>query len=159
MEAGLCHAGKIPFYYASLGNRPVLLSDIQALIRFLENTLETTQPHPLLLLSCCPGFAALPEEEEQGLVAYAGQYRALQQSYKQTGRQVFSYIHQIAVGGTYLMHGLSATCKVADPQTVFYDTIPSCPPVALSDAVNHGLVDEAVPPGNLMDWLETRLAL
>ncbi len=159
MEAGLCHMKNYPFYYASLGNRPILLTDIQALIRFLENTLETAQPRPLLLLSCCPGFAALPEEEGQGLVAYAGQYRALQQCYKQTGRQILSYIHQIAVGGTYLMHGLSATRKAADPQTVLYDTIPSRPPVALSDAINRGLVDKTVSQGNLMDWLETQLSL
>lgn len=159
MEAGLYQSETIPFYYASLGNRPVQLGDIQALIRVLEAMLRNSSGYPLLLLSCCPGFAALSEEEAQGLVIYAGQYRALQQRYKESKGPILSYIHQIAVGGTYLMHGLSATHKAADPDTIFHDSVPSRPLVALSDALSRGLIDEICPQADWMNWLESRLAM
>lgn len=158
MEAGLYQSKTIPFYYASLGNRPVQLTDIQGFIYFLQDSLNTAHAHPLLLLSCCPGFAASQEEEAQGLVIYAGQYRALQQRYKEAKGPILSYIYQVAVGGTYLMHGLSATHKAADPATVFHDTVPSRPPVALSDVLSRGLVDTTCPQADWMRWLESHLA-
>lgn len=154
MEAGTAQAGNLPFYYISLGNRPVVLDDVQALIRFMG---QLNQAMPLLLLSNCPGFEPSTEAERQGLVFYAGQYRSLQQQERETGRLILSYAHQIAVGGTYLMHGLSANVKALAPDTRFHDSIPSRPPVPIPQVVARGLADVIVPPADFPNWLEAQL--
>lgn len=154
MEAGSIQ-GNIPYHYASLGARPVTLSEIQAFIQILE---QDEALAPLLLLSCCPGFASSQADEKAGLVFYAGQYRALQQHHKQQGRLLLSYIHQVAVGGTYLMHGLSAHHRAAAPDTLFHDTVPTSPVVPIPAVLAQGLIDAIVFPAEFPHWLNSHLA-
>jgi hypothetical protein len=108
-------------------------------------------------LSNCPGFSLSEEEEQQGLVFEAGHYRSLQQQRKEEGGLILSYLEEIAVGGIYLMHGLSAQYRVAAENTVFYDTVPSRPPVPLHQVETRGLLDEIIPIGTLELWLTTTL--
>jgi hypothetical protein len=155
LETGSVQDTAHPYYYASLGPRAVGLLDIQPLIAFLEQ-LEHTWP--LLLLSCCPGFATSDTDEANGLVFYAGQYRALQQQYKQQGRLLISYLYKVAVGGTYLMHGLSAHHRAAAPDTRFHDTIPAYPAVPLPLVLERGLIDAIIPPAEFPPWLSACLS-
>lgn len=156
METGLCTVGRHSIYYASLGNRPVSLADIKACILFMESL---TQPYPLLLMSNCPGFELSPTAEAQGLVFFAGHYRALQQQHRQAGRLIISYAYRMAVGGTYLMHGLSASIKALAPDTVFHDTVSSRPPVPIAQVIARGLADEAVTIEDFPIWLEKHLQI
>jgi len=155
METGTAILAKQTYGYISLGPRPIIGRDIQSCIQFLEGLPVV---HPLLLLSNCPGFALSEEEERQGLVFEAGNYRAVQQQRKDTGGLILSYVEEIAVGGIYLMHGLSAQYRVAAENTIFYDTVPSRPPVPLQQVKARGLLDEIVPLGTLELWLTTLLS-
>jgi acetyl-CoA carboxylase beta subunit len=131
------------------------LQDIIGLIGFMGSL---KQGYPLLLLSACPGFVMCHHEEADGLVFYAGQYRALQQQQKQNGRLTLSMIRNIAVGGTYLMHGLVAQNRIAMPGTQFYDTVRTRSPVPLAQVLARGLIDAIVPEEQLSDWLYQTLA-
>jgi|GEM_PF-2119762 len=155
METGTAQLAKQTYGYISLGPRPINGMDIQSCIQFLGGL---PVAHPLLLLSNCPGFALSIEDEQQGLVFKAGNYRAVQQQRKDTGGLILSYVEEIAVGGIYLMHGLSAQYRVAADNTVFYDTVPSRPPVPLQQAKARGLLDEIIPTGTLELWLTTLLS-
>lgn len=155
MEAGEAQVGELTYTYLNLGPRPVRSADIQALSRFLK---ETPIEWPLLLHSSCPGFELSLSEEAEGLVFYAGAYRALQQERKALGGLILSYIEQIAVGGVYLMHGLSAQYRAAAEDTLFYDTVPSRPPVTLAQAQARGLLDQIIPQHSLESWLLAAVA-
>jgi hypothetical protein len=153
MEAGLVR-DIVSYDYISLGHRPVTLADIQAILQVLEQLDEPDKSRePLLLLSCCPGFVPSPTDEADGLVFYASQYRVWQQRQKQQGRLLLSYIHQVAVGGTYLMHGLSAQHRAASPDTQFHDTVPAYPAVPLQAVLEQGLIDTIIPLAEFPRWL------
>jgi hypothetical protein len=155
MEAGFIRRDECPAYYASLGPRAVTLQDIQAFIQILE---QLEHDWPLLLLSNCPGFASLDTGEANGLVFYAGHYRALQQQHKQQGRLLLSYLYEVAVGGTYLMHGLSAQHRAAAPDTRFHDTVPAYPTVPLPQVLERGLIDAIIPLAEFPQWLSACLS-
>jgi hypothetical protein len=150
VEAGEAQVGDFTYAYLNLGPRLASCADIQALIQFLK---ETSTARPLLLLSSCPGFELSLSEEAEGLVFYAGAYRALLQERKASGGLILSYIEQIAVGGVYLMHGLAAQHRAAAEGTLFYDTVPSRPPVTLAQAQARGLLDQIIPQHLLESWL------
>lgn len=154
METGLTYVAESPVYYILLGNRPVTLSDVQAFIACMG---QLQHRHPLLLISHCPGFEPSAAAESQGLVFYAGRYRAQQQQERQAGRLILSYAHQIVVGGTYLMHGLSASIKAIAPDTRFHDSIPSRPPVPVPEVIARGLADTMVTPADFTEWVNTCL--
>lgn len=150
-EAGTAALNGLALQYSSLGNRLVTLGDIQGLLGFFRQ-LDTAKP--LLLLSCCPGFSASPEEEAEGLVFEAGKLRACQQEFRQNGGLIVSIAESNCVGGVYLMHGLSAQRRLIIEGTVFHDTVPSRPPVSLEQVLARGLVDAILPsadPGRLLE--------
>jgi len=155
MAAGEAQLSQWRYGFASLGPRLLTHEDIQGLVEAVK---AIPVEKPLLLLSNCPGFALSPEEEAEGMVFTAGAYRALQQERKASGGLILSYIEQIAVGGVYLMHGLSAQYRAVEENTVFYDTVPSRPPVPLAKAQAKGLLDEILPAEKLESWLTKRLA-
>jgi hypothetical protein len=155
VEAGEASLNGFTYAYASLGPRPIGVSDVKLLIHVLKSLPERL---PLVLLSCCPGFTLSSTEETQGLVFYAGAYRALQQQRKANGGLILSYAAQVAVGGIYLMHGLAAQRRAAAEGTVFYDTVPSRPAVALAQAQARGLLDAIIPPSALESWITAELA-
>ena len=116
------------------------------------------------MLSESPGFAVDPASEASGeLVLAAGEYRALQQHYKDRGGRLFSVVHQQAVGGTYLIHGLSAPVRLATEDTLFYGGLPpelsrqitgkDAPAASAEDALTHGLVTEIISLQALPDRL------
>ena len=152
MAVGQAQLHHWSYGYVSLGPRLLSLADLQGVIQALKALAEA---YPLLLLSNCPGFALSPSEEAQGLVFQAGAYRAWQQARKAREGLSLSYLEQIAVGGVYLMHGLSAQHRAAVEDTLFYDTVPSRPPVPLAQAQAKGLVDEILPEGKLENWVAT----
>lgn len=154
MEAGNARLSTIPLQYSSLGDRLLTLADIQGLLGFFKHL---DPARPLLLISCCPGFSATPEEEAGGLVFQAGELRRCQQIFKQHGGRIVSMLHRMAVGGVYLMHGLSAQQRLALEDTVFHDTVPSRPAVPLHRALERGLLNEIVPAENLLPRLKALL--
>jgi hypothetical protein len=156
MAAGRLTLGAGEILYSHLGNRLVTLADIQALAEVLET--HPAPGVPLLLLSNCPGFEADPQAEARGLVLEAGRYRALQQARKQAGGLILSYVWEIGVGGTYLMHGLAAQYRAGDPDARFHDTLPSRPAVPMNQVLARGLVDSLVSPTGLAGWLEVLTA-
>lgn len=143
------------YAYINLGSRLLDLRDLQAVTPFLKAfPIEL----PLVLFSNCPGFTLSAEAEAQGLVFYAGEYRALQQQRKAQGGLIISYLEDIAVGGVYLMHGLSAQHRLACENTEFHDTIPSQPAIPLDEVLDKGLVDEILPVGHFENRLVQLLA-
>jgi hypothetical protein len=155
IAAGSAEAGGLPYHYINLGPREIGCADIQG----VSLALSAAKPNaPLLLLSCCPGFVVSSSEEAQGMVFYAGAYRALLQQRKASGGLILSYTAQILVGGIYLMQGLCAQHRAAAEGTRFYDTLPNHPPVPLAQAQARGLLDEIISPKSLESWLLARLA-
>ncbi len=169
VEAGFAELGPWPVYYAYLGNRPLRASDLQGLVDFMTHLLETPPDHPLLLLSNCPGIEADLEAEQQGMVFQAGEYRRLQQDWKAQGGQLISVIHERAVGGTYLLHGLAAEVRVAVADTQLYGALPPEQyqvvtgkkymeaSDSLRQAVNLGMVREVVELSQLKSFLMNTL--
>jgi hypothetical protein len=153
MQAGAAQIAEVRFYYSLLGERLVNRDDVQGLIEFME---RIDPNFPLLLLSNCPGFDETPVTEGKSLVVLAGRYRHLQQMFKRQGR-IFSYIYDVAVGGVYLMHGMSAQFRAAAPNTIFHDTVPNRPPVPLADALGKGLLDVILPPEAFPEWIYANL--
>ncbi len=156
---GLVGAGRMRLsghevYYSHLGPRALQLFDVQELIRGFESMTESL---PLLLLSECPGFEPSLQAEEAGLVFVAGRLRALQEERKQAGLRLISVAHEVAVGGVYLMHGLSASFRAVTPGTQFYDTIPERPPVPLPQVLGRKLIDAIVPETVLSAWIRACL--
>jgi hypothetical protein len=154
MEAGTALFSGIPLQYSLLGGRLLTLEDIEGLLGFFR---QLDPARPLLLISSCPGFSATSEEEAEGLVFQAGELRRCQQVFKQHGGRMVSVLHRMAVGGVYLMHGLSAQRRLALEDTVFHDTVPSRLPVPLHQALERGLLDEIVPAEHLRIRLKALL--
>lgn len=163
VRAGEAELKGKPVWYAFLGKRPVSLKDIDGLLQFMkEKVMPSAIKKPLLLLSSCPGFAPDVLSEERGLVFFVGHYRRCQQEWRDAGNTIISAIDEVAVGGTYLFHGMSAAMRLATPQTKFYGTLP--PEVAekagfgvkldtLDKALEIGLVTRIVERGALTDAL------
>ena len=125
VRAGQAQLHGHPVWYSFLGNRSVSLKDIDGLLQFMkERVMPAKRKQPLLLLSSCPGFAPDVLSEERGLVFFVGHYRRCQQEWRDAGNVILSAIDKVAVGGTYLFHGMSAPVRLATPQTKFYGALP-----------------------------------
>lgn len=152
MHCGLAHlAGDTRiFQYAFAGQRPLTGADLSGLTRFMESI---DADRPLLLASACPGFEASPEAEAGGIVFAAGYYRRLQERARQNGLQMVCCIERIAVGGSYLAHGLGADIRLALTGTEFYDTVHPGRCVPLTDVLAQGLVSRITDPHELAQAL------
>jgi len=150
---GMVRAGEAelkgkPVWYGFLGKRPVSLRDIDGLLQFMkERVMPANTKKPLLLLSCCPGFAPDVLAEERGLVFFVGHYRRCQQEWRDAGNKIISAIDDVAVGGTYLFHGMSAPTRLATPQTRFYGALPPEVAEAAGFGVKLDTLDKALEIG------------
>lgn len=148
VRAGEAQLNNKPVWYAWMGKRPVSLSDIDGLLRFMkERVIPTKKKKPLLLLSNCPGFAPDVLAEERGLVFFVGHYRRCQQEWRDAGNTIISAIDDVAVGGVYLIHGMAASTRLATPQTRFYGALPPEVSEAAGFGVKLDTLDKALEIG------------
>lgn len=93
----------------------------------LNQTLSAIPPRiPVLLQSF---YSSLPmlqpsQEQEQEWILAAGAYRLTQERFKAAGGTLISLVTSCLVGGTYLIHGMSARHRFVYPEVTIYPSLP-----------------------------------
>lgn len=142
-SSGTSSIGNQSGLYLELSSSPLTLSTLKQLNKHLATQLkQQTEKHIqfIVLFSQCPGFAQNNKTDYQKeLAQMAGLYRSQQEVFKASGGQLISVASQVIVGGTYLIHGLSADIKLSTSDTRFYG---AKPPLDISKILQQPLSDE-----------------
>lgn len=115
VNLGMADIEGVEVVYSWLGDRFMRHEDVAGLqVQFASLMQKLSEKSgslpPLLLLSNCPGFD--PQTIMPETAFKAGAYRNAQQQWRDTGAKLISVALGQLVGGTYLMHGLSAPVRL-----------------------------------------------
>jgi hypothetical protein len=93
------------------------------LTQLLNLATSLTPDQPVLLVSEYALVPQLTPPEEQTWILTAGEYRAWQHQFQAAGGKMASLVTDCAIGGTYLIHGLGTSVRLAYDHARFYPTL------------------------------------
>ncbi len=132
---------------------PLGLCELASLIALADSMPPQT---PLLLVTEHATVPKLRPGDEQDWILLAGQYRAWQHQFKQQGGKLASLVTECAIGGSYLVHGMGASIRLAYDHALFYPTLaqehyearfktPYPHPTDAPTALAHQLITHIIP--------------